>query len=262
MEYRDKAAFRDAWRQSYRETTVLLSENGNRLLLTEAGILSLLPVLFYAGNFSLTAWLLSMQSASETVTAAITVCSVLLHLLFTLLLSLPLWLGNSYLACRVRCGKEAALPDLFHAFRSRKNYCAYLGASFRIWWRALLTAAVLFALFFRADDDGFDGEPIRVLRMPVLIAAILWMSFLPRIFRFPAKTDPEIAARTLAQSTSVSVFGRLLFFSRFFPWFLLGVATVGVTLLWDTVPRMLLMYENYCRKLRFPEQNGSKEHNP
>lgn len=250
MKYNSNTALRNAWKQSCRETTLLLSENGNRLLLTEAGILSLLPVLFYSGNFALTAWLLAMSPTGTATDALIVASSLLLHLAFTLLLSLPLWLGYAHLACRIRSGKEAALTDLFHAFASPENYRAYLAAAFRIFWRLLLTAAALAALSGGATVDGYE-MPFRILLgIAAILAAILWMGALPRIFRFPAKTDPEIFVASPARNTSASFRDRLLFFLRFLPWLLLGVATIGTTLLLDTFPRMALMYGTYCDQLR------------
>ena len=102
-------------------------------------------------------------------------------------------------------------------------------------------------LFFFAPAIG-----VHLLHDSRTVASLKILAFtLPPIALSSVFSGYFTAVRRVYKNALVQVVGQILriygcvFFIGFLPWLLLGICTLGLLLLWDTLPRMLITYFRY-----------------
>jgi hypothetical protein len=238
-------------RDAQQTADALLSQHGNRLLLIEALILTVLMCSMYVmidGLFYVLAQMLPQEIAPEILTGA----KVLVQLLLSLLVILPLLVGLLRMAFLMEQGQETVLADLFHSFSSAKAYGRALGLSFGFVWRACLVSLAVCATYLLADYLPLPLIAIVGAALLIVAEAFVGLLLLSRLFYTLAFSmqEPTLRlsqcrkrSRQLTKRFRLSGWG---FFLHYLPQILLGLLTVGILLLAHTIPRMLLSYFCFC----------------
>ncbi len=240
---------------AYREAGQILSIHGNRLLLIEAILLSLLTVLLYTFFCDTYVILLGywMYGVDLWISIALKVLLGVLISLLTVLFTLPLLIGLFGLAGDMERGRACVLADLFAPFSSGQSYRRALSLSWGAFWRfGLIVLAVSLAcnvgIFF------FEGDLLAGLVCGVAVAVEIFVGlwFCGRCFSSMATAHmtnlPIREARDYAKETwRMCRTGGAIFVLQMLPRILLGLLTFGILLLWETLPRMLVAYFRYCR---------------
>ena len=87
-----------------------------------------------------------------------------------------------------------------------------------------------------------------LLGIPLYVGVFLlwaWLSMRSFLLPYFALSLPDAAVRMRPYAVSVGA----RYWIGFFPWIVLSFLTVGILLLADTLPRMLIAYFRLCRKL-------------
>lgn len=234
-----------------RETSALLANGGNRLLLIEASLVVLVSFFFLTFLAMLTDAFL-LPEADETGAVIGVAAVLLLGVLWNLFLILPLLLGLLSAAQRMERDENAQLPDVFRFFGSGREYRIALNLSFGVTWRLVLTAGIVSATFF-AVVWHFPGNLAANLCCVVLILAELAAAFLlcTRPFMtlyFVFLGEPVRTARRHARMCAKkNRMAGARYFLDYLPWILLSVLTLGVLFFADVLPRMAISYFRFCR---------------
>ncbi len=236
MQEKDSKSMSDIRRKSGE----LLSQNGNRLLLTEALLFSLSTVpayLFFSYAFSVL-WEVSAPAGIALI--AMVASYVLLMIAFTVFVTGPLLFGLFYMAYRMVKGDRVVLGDLFYAFSASHNYRQALQVAAALVLRVCLCAAVVICtyLFFLLV---FPNQLIMMLLCGILITAEVIGGALFCYSMHPL-TFCILEGCPFRESAVQRAERGFRFAAGFVLWILLGLLTVGVLLLWDTLPRMLIAY--------------------
>lgn len=240
---------------AYREAGQILGSRGNRLLLIEAILISLLTVMLYVFVCDTYMILLGFWIYGTELWLSL-VLQILLGLLIsalTLFFTLPLLIGLFGLAGNLESGHDAALADLFAPFSSSKSYRRALGFAWGAFWRlGLIVLCVI--LTCRVGVSFFEGSLLAGLACGIAVAVEvllgLWLCGKCFSSMFVAQTSdqPIKLARAYAKRMwRMCRTGGALFVLGMLPRILLGLLTLGVLLLWDTLPRMTVVYFRYCR---------------
>lgn len=234
-------------RDAQHTADALLSQHGNRLLLIEALILTVLMCSMFVmidGLFDILAQMLPQEIALEILMAA----QALIQLLLLLFIILPLLVGLLRMAFVMTQEQETVLADLFHSFSSCRAYGRALGLSFGFVWRAGLVAFAVCGTYLLADRLPLPFIAIVGAALLIVAEAFLGLLLLSRLFYTFALSMQEPTLRLsqcLKRSRQLTKRFRLSgwgFFLHYLPQILLGLLTVGILLLAHTVPRMLLSY--------------------
>lgn len=251
-------SFAETWRQA----GTVLSKHENRLTLIEAILVTFVVAMLYGTLQSVTALIIAPFEGEETLSALILGLVVigvyfLLILLVTLFLTLPLVFGILTMASRAARGEEITLSMLFSPFSAGRRYARALGFSWAFLWRLSLFSLV--AALTWSISIAFLGKAIWVWLLCGLLTALetvlfFWLSA-RRFFALAALIEADVPLRRAKRMVRglPNVRGQLIFLVRFVPWILLGLVTVGILLLWDTLPRMAVMY--FCYATRINEMN-------
>lgn len=236
-----------------RDARGILAQRGNRLLLIEAILLTVLNVplhiVLYNAMALVTAFI-ELTTDSAVWSGWMLAIYAVLAVAVAFLITLPSVIGLFDFARRLACGESLALSELFAPFFSSQCYGRALKIAWRVFWRAGLTVLIicltvwLLPLIF---GESFPGALVVLIAVAQgLVGALLWtrrfggmaVAMLAEhsrtVERMPSRDVPRHAAR-MARG----------FFFGFLPWILLGLVTFGVLLLWDVLPRMLIAYFRY-----------------
>ena len=240
---------------AYREAGQILSLHGNRLLLIEAILLSLITVLLYMFFCDTYTILLGywMYGIDLWLSILLKVLLGVLISLLTLFFTLPLLIGLFGLAGDMETGRVCVLADLFAPFSTRKEYRRALSLSWGAFWRFGLIVLVV-SLTCNIGVYFFEGSLLAGLACGVAVVVEIFVGLwlCGRCFASMASahmTDlPIRAARADAKrSWRTCRTGGASFVLQMLPRILLGLVTFGILLLWETLPRMLVAYFRYCR---------------
>lgn len=230
-----------------------LSRCGNRLLLLEALLLTILMCSLYAvldGVFSVLSSLLPNTWLWALLLPLGRGCAMLLLSLFVLL---PLLLGLFHMAYRMSCRQETVLAELFHSFSSPKAYGRALGLSFGFAWRMLLLLSVVCGTYSLADALRLPLPAVVGVSLLLVAEGVIGILLLSRSFYTLALSMRE-PTLSLTQCRRASrrmyrVFPRrgVGFLLYFLPQLLLGLLTFGILLLMHTLPKMLIAYFRFCQ---------------
>ena len=239
-------------RAASRRAGECLSQNGNRLLLIEALLISLLFVPMYVLLDAACSAVLLLVDPVGMLPYVIMACFSVLFFGTALFFVLPTLIGFLFLGESVRRGRNPVLADLFYFFWSRERYSIALSLSARFLWKlALIATAIRVTEVLGATylpDQFFSLLLCALLIAAELIAGVLWcLSEFPLLYLClcVGEDEPQGESR-LCQAPAVSA---LRFFGAFFSQILLGILTCGVLLIGDTLPRMAVAYFEYCDRL-------------
>ena len=240
----------------------ILAENNNRLKLMEGIVVCLMPVLLSILLGSLFAEILAVTAPPVAAkVSAVALFSAFLAL-FQLFLTLPLLVGLFGLAAGMADGDHISLADLFRPFSGGRAYRRALGLSFGFFWKAgLLVLAVWGTLAFFAAVGGGKLLPALLAGFLTVGEVIGWIVLTMR--RFPVLAlvlrgglTPREARKTTAGMVRRARRGGLLWAVCFLPWVLFGLLSVGILLLADVVPRMLVSYFLFSQNLTDPAKSS------
>ena len=167
-----------------------------------------------------------------------------------LFLSVPLWIGFLQMAARAADGEEIVLAMLFEPFSSRRSYRRALGLEWMLLWRTLLLILVVGITGIIATGGGLVLLLIGIVLM--IGEGILFGCLYARRF--------HVGAVVLRKGISIREAKRMTkkwrglacdcrFELCLCPWLLLGLLTVGILTVWDTLPRMALVYFGYAEEM-------------
>lgn len=240
---------------AYREAGQILGSNGNRLLLIEAILISLLTVLLYVFLCDTYMILLGywIYGVNLWLSVALSVLLGVLISLLTLFFTFPLLIGLFGLAGDMEQGRTCVLADLFAPFSSVQTYRRALALSWGAFWRlGLIVLAVI--LTCNVGVLFFEGSLLAGLICGVAVAVEIFVGLwlcgkcfsslsVAHTSEMPIKAAREYAKRSWRMCRT----GGAVFVLNLLPRILLGLLTLGVLLLWETLPRMLVAYFRYCR---------------
>lgn len=244
---KQKTLSAEVWRELWRDSTVILSRDGNRLRLILATLIVATAALPYLLLLQLAGLLLSLEGLPAAGAALISSCFSALLFLLTLFLTLPLASGLFYLAGRMEADEETVLADVFHAFTN--------GAVYRSVLRLGVCLALPFAALYVVPRGivaalaGFAGK--QILRwIPVALAAVgadcLLIFLLLGGFRWIFTIFRHENRQTRTESARrVGAW----YWGHFLPYLILSVLSVLIYLLADILPRMLISYFRLWRML-------------
>ena len=231
-----------------REAACVLRESGTRLMLAEAAMLTVVPLIL---PFLLSS---ALQLAFYPLMMTGTWAQVLIRLGGALLgggellfLAFPLMTGLFGMAARIEAGEETSLSDLFCPFGSRSSYGRALLLSADFFWKICLSALAVWVSFVLVRLWG-AARPTSLLLGGGVILLVLACSLLLLLSGFGASfTHLGVSIGQRARLRGRIRMG-LGFFFGYMPSILLSILSIGVLLPADTLPRMLLGYFRYCRR--------------
>lgn len=237
-----------------READAILATNANRLLLIEALLICGVFVALYLSMTASFSSLLSILSQeSESLAMLLTLGYLLALGTLMLFLACPVLLGLFHLAERMQAGDAPTLGDLFYFLTSPARYRRALTLSLAAFWKIALFVAV----------SGFTTELFYNLPKPtfltslccwVLVSAELLATVALLLHRYAVcfyalrfEDVPVSQARRMARNDAHTLGARAPHFVlSFLPWILLGVVSIGLLLVLDVIPRMLITYFCDC----------------
>ena len=244
-----------SFRTAYDEAGEVLSRRSNRLKLIEG--------LLFCVTFFVFALLLREACLQTAAVLAVTqlgkiLLSVAGGLLFwgcLFLVIAPLSVGLAEMAARMAKDDDVFLTDLFRPFANGKNYLRALIVLFPLFWK--------FAVFSWFPGIAFDAliacfGSVNYLVLPgvlVLVAlAIVWLllalrGFVRLSFLLQWRMPLLAAGRANRQIAGRSFVVGGHWWLCFLPRILLGFLTVGILLVLDVIPRMLVSYFRYAGQL-------------
>ena len=232
------------------EADAILATGANRLVLIEA----ILVLCLFAALFTSLASALSIGVSAllgETDTSA-TLLGDLISLLFVALVvffAAPVVLGVFRLGARMQAGEEPMLGDMFYFLSSRQRYLLALRTSWLGSLKLLVAIAAIDAIGMIwtelvPDTLLFDILSVFVIAI-VIFLYLIWLLFPYSKLYFWLQKDEAPKERDVYLR---SPRGGLRFLWFFLPWLLLGCISIGLLLVLDVFPRMMLTYFCDCER--------------
>ena len=227
--------YRDAKKRlldARRKADVILAGGSNRLLLVEAILLVCVFAALFFSLLSAASLLLSVIAKNEELSSLLWNTTSLLCFSLAVFFAAPVALGLFRLAEQMQAGENPVLLDLFYFLSNRERYLQGLQTTCRASVKVILMALIADTVYMLCPVRGLDG----VLAALVVTLFTVWM-FLPyqKLYSRLRKADKPLPKNS-----------GLHFFTFFFPWLLLGLVSIGLLLVLDVFPRMLLTYFCDC----------------
>lgn len=244
------------WKRLWRETTDVLSQNGNRIRLMLAILIAaaswLAELLFF--QIFLGVWALLEGAGGAAVSLAIALYAAL-AVGFLIFLIQPLTSGLFYLAGRMEAEEETVLSDLFYAFTGAEAYRSMLACG--LYTGVPLAVLIAAPYGVTAALSGWAGANAGRWVLAALLAVgadfLLFFLFLGW-FAKPCGTVRTAGRKPMRRAGG-------WYFGKFLPHLLLSVLSLLIYLLADILPRMLIFYFRFCREYTIlstqPEENQS-----
>ena len=233
-------------RQLRLEAGAVLSEHANRLTLMLAVMVAVSPLMLCLSATSLFRLaVVPLFSEMEWLGYGL---MILLILTVLLLLVFPLGTGLWRLASEMEAGREPDLADIFYAFSQKDAYRTALRVSYSALWRLSILVALEWGLYGLLFTASRGAVWMLLLGIPLYVGVFLlwaWLSMRSFLLPYFAMILPDAAVRMRPYARSVGAY----YWIGFFPWIVLSLLTVGILLLADLLPRMLIAYFRLCRKL-------------
>lgn len=218
-------------KNAYARAGKCLRESGGRLLLIEALLLLLLllPVYFAVSGVALI--FLELVGAGMLGVALISGAAAIVLLAYSFFVGVPMVLGLLFIAHSLSLGREASLSELFLAFSSRARYKAALLEGRALFAGCALIYFLVSLLYLVLYPFLMSADVYRYLFAALVLAVLLLgYLFLPMTFHGIRRTTGRRGGAIRG----------LILRLRFLPMILLGVATLGILLLCDVLPRLLV----------------------
>ena len=236
--------------EARKNADAILATGANRLLLIEAILIVCVFAAMFTAFYSALSLLLSaVLGGNTTLSPLLSYAVLLIYLVAVIFFAAPVVLGLFRLTERMQAGDTPVLADLFYFLSSRKRYLRGL----RITWIGslkLVTAIVAVDAIHTflnnqlADIPSF--RPFGVLAIALIIFLyVLWMLFpYSKLYCMLKQGDAPLDKDAYLRAPHGGL--RLLCF--FLPWLLLGFVSIGLLLVLDVLPRMLLTYFCDCER--------------
>ena len=243
------------FRQSNEEAGVILFRRSNRLKLVE-GLLFCATVFLFA--LLLQEACLQMAARLAKTMAGVRLFTLTGKLLFwglLLFVFAPLCLGLLRMAARMANDEEVFLPDLFGPFSGGKAFGATLATLFPFYWKAFAFSSLPNILF--AVLKICFGKPLWLIltgTVVLIVLGIVWLllalrGFVRLSFLIQWRMPLLASGRANRQIAGKSFSGGGFWWICYLPRILLGFLTVGILLIADVIPRMLISYFRYAGRM-------------
>ena len=167
-----------------------------------------------------------------------------------LFVSVPLWVGFLRMAARATDGEEILLVMLFEPFSSWRAYRRAVGLGWMPVWRVLLLVFVVAITCIALEGSGVVGIFVGVL---LVIGELLlfFCLYARRLFVAAVVLKRDMSLREAKRMTKKwrGIACTVRFGGYALLWWMLGLLTVGILLVWDTLPRMAVMYFGYAEEM-------------
>lgn len=240
---------------AYTDAGRILALRENRLTLIEGLLLLTVLVPLHLILQSVYEMILALWIPADAILPTLVAIAVYGFLMATVLifLTIPAILGFLHMASEMARGRETPLVEMFTPFSSGRHYADALYLS--SWHFCRLGIWVFLARFCSRTILLLMGETLLAqLLSGFLTILVLLVCFLLSLGRFSYTArfetyaaDSEQMQGSLSRRTAFR--GGFSFFVSFLPWLLLGVLTLGILLLWDTLPRMAVAYFRYASQM-------------
>ena len=231
------ATDRKRFAQARDKADAVLASGANRLLLIEA---ILIVCVFVALFFSLDSGmclLLAMLTEDQFLSSLLYFAVSLLHCVLGIFFATPVVLGLFRLAEQMQAGNTPVLLDLFYYLSSGERYLHGLSITRIAIIKGLLMVLAANTIWYLCPISWLCN----LLIAAVIILCTLWVLF------------PYSRLNSLLKDSECPVQrGGLRFVCHFLPWLLLGFLSIGLLLVLDVFPRMLLTYFCDCNRDQDP----------
>ena len=228
--------------QARREADSILATGANRLLLIEAILIVCVFVVLFTSLQSATAFLLMATVPNDTVASLLFWAASLVFLVLGILFAAPVILGLFRLVEQMQAGEDPVLLDLFYFLSSRERYRQSLHitrtASRKIATAVIVGSGIDFAWSILVPDAFLFNTLYGMLMTIIIILCTVWLLF----------PYGKLYSLLKNQNKPLCQCGGIRFVFFFFPWILLGFISVGLLLVLDVIPRMLLTYFCDCKQ--------------
>lgn len=236
--------------KSLSQAGAVLAANGNRIKLICLFLLLslfLMSALLFTAAFFLLLNTLPLAPPQITMLALVTYAIPLFLLI--LFWVLPFLQGILTVAYRMARYEDVPLVAVFRPFSKDQLYWRHVAISWDFFWKALILGAAIF-LTYESGDTLFSGNFWGGLATALAIVAeiAVWFFWCGRNFGllFFALQEERMPLRSAKKKVKafwkVNPFAAFRYFGNFLPHILLGILTLGVYLLADVLPRMVLTY--------------------
>ncbi len=212
----------------------ILARGANRLLLIEAILIVCIFVALFISLQSATALLLTTLTENEMLSSLLPAITSLIYLILGIFFAAPVVLGLFRLAEQMQAGKTPVLMDLFYYLSSGKLYRQGLRITRLASIKILLMVLVIDTVNILCPLAWLSG---------ILTALIIVLFIVLLLFPY-SKLNSLLKEEDKPLRLGGGV--RLVWF--FLPWLLLGLVSIGLLLVLDVLPRMLLTYFCDCNR--------------
>lgn len=210
----------------------ILATGANRLLLIEAILIVCIFVALFISLESATALLLTTLTENELLSSLLYYTTLGIGFVLGIFFAAPVLLGLFRLAERMQAGENPVLLDLFYFLSNRKRYVQGLRATWLGSLKVVLMVLIVDTVNILFPLVWLGG----ILKALVILLFTLWM-LLPY---------SKLYSRLRTTDKPARIGGGLRLVWFFFPWLLLGLVSIGLLLVLDVFPRMLLTYFCDC----------------
>ena len=216
----------------------ILATGANRLLLIEAILIVCVFVSLFISLQTATALLLNTLTESELLSSLLVTATSLLYFVLGIFFALPVVLGLFRFAKQMQAGESPVLMDLFYYLSNGKRYRQGLRITRLASIKILLAILTVNTVNFFCPIAWLCG----ILTSVVIILSIIWLLF----------PYSKLNALLKGEDKPVRRRGGLRLVWFFLPWILLGLVSIGLLLVLDVIPRMMLTYFCDCNRTQNP----------
>ena len=210
----------------------ILARGANRLLLIEAILIVCVFVALFISLESATALLLTTLTENELLSSLLPALTSLIYFVLGIFFAAPVVLGLFRLAEQMQAGEDPVLLDLFYYLSNRKRYAQGLRATWLGSLKVVLMILIVDTVNILCPLAWLSG----ILKALVILLFTLWMLF----------PYSKLYSRLRTTDKPARIGGGLRLVWFFLPWLLLGLVSIGLLLVLDVFPRMLLTYFCDC----------------
>lgn len=210
----------------------ILARGANRLLLIEAILIVCVFVALFISLESATALLLTTLTENELLSSLLPALTSLIYFVLGIFFAAPAVLGLFRLAEQMQAGEDPVLLDLFYYLSNRKRYAQGLRATWLGSLKVVLMILIVDTVNILCPLAWLSG----ILKALVILLFTLWMLF----------PYSKLYSRLRTTDKPARIGGGLRLVWFFLPWLLLGLVSIGLLLVLDVFPRMLLTYFCDC----------------